>query len=173
MQRKTTFLFAGGLGVVLVGCSVLAQQPKAAGYVQTLQPVVIEGVPKPTQYPTDRYSAAICAQERCTITVRVDPQCRISIDPQWIAVSRKFREVVLVFEMRDSPGFSFPKNATPWKPRPGETQSPFGDSTLLRDGTIHEIVFRNTPNPPRDYAINVARGAEVCGTLDPPVMPDF
>ena len=88
--NKTTFAMSA-LGLLLTGCSALAQQtpPRAYAGNQVLKPVRIVDVPPATKHPVERYSAANCTEPRCHFTVRVTGDCQISLDPQWMAISRR------------------------------------------------------------------------------------
>lgn len=174
MHNKTTFA-ASALGLLLLGCSVLAQQgspPIASPSNQTLQPVKIEGVPSATKHPIERYSAAHCLETRCYFTVRVDRDCKISLDPQWMAVSRRNKMVTLVWELKESPGFSFAPDPILNKPRPEDKDNPFQAVKRIAEGNVVEVAFPNNPGHERDYGIRIAKGGTICGVLDPPIMPD-
>jgi hypothetical protein len=178
MAHKKFGYFVGALLFVLAGCSVLEPQarppspkPQAAGVNQALKPVQIVGVPPATQAPIDRYSAALCVDTRCVFTVRVSADCQISLDPQWMGISRRYKDVTLVWELKDSPGFEFATDAIVNKPRAEDTNNPFAALRQFR-GNLVEVQFKNTPGHVSDYAINITRGGAVCGTLDPPVIPD-
>jgi hypothetical protein len=169
MQNRTTFL-AGALGLLLLGCSVLAQYPSPPN--QTLKPVKIEGVPAATKHPIERYSVGNCLEKRCYFTVRVDHDCQISLDPQWMGISRRNKEVTLVWEIKDSTGFTFAQDPILNKPRPEDKDNPFRAVKRLADGNVVEVAFQNNPGHARDYGIKIQKGTTVCGVLDPPVYPD-
>jgi len=168
MSNRKTLFTAGALAYLLMGCSALAQQPPAGN--QVLKPVRIEGVPVATKHPIDRYSVGNCLETRCHFTVRVSGDCQISLDPQWMGVSKRNKEVTVVWELRDSPGYTFPPDAIFNKPRPGDTINKFAD-LRVKDNVV-EVPFKNVPGHVDEYGIKIAKDGKVCGTLDPPIIPD-
>jgi hypothetical protein len=171
MSTRKTLFAAGVLAYLLMGCSALAQQPRTTGN-QVLKPVKIEGVPVATNHPIDRYSVGNCLETRCYFTVRVNADCQISLDPQWMGVSKRNKEVTIVWQLKDSPGFTFAPSAIFNKPRLGDTADPFAGMRVLK-GDLVEVPFKNVPGHVNEYGINIAKGGVVCGTLDPPILPDI
>lgn len=172
MPSKKMIFATGALGYLLMGCTVLAQQtPRPSTGTQVLQPVRIADVPPATNHPIARYSAALCTEVRCNFTVRVSADCQISLDPQWMGISRRNKEVTIVWELKDSPDFTFATDAIFNKPRVGDTVNPFAALKVLRGNTV-EVQFKNTPGHVNEYGIKIAKGGTICRTLDPPIIPD-
>ena len=169
MSNRNMLFTAGALATLLMGCTALAQQP---GGNQVLKPVKIEGVPVATKHPVDRYSVGNCLETRCYFTVRVNADCQIALDPQWMGISKRNKDVTIVWELKDSPGFTFAKDAVFNKPRPGDTVNPFAGVRLLKDDVV-EMPYKNVPGHASEYGLRIAKGGAVCGTLDPPILPDI
>jgi hypothetical protein len=129
--------------------------------------VKIEGV-QPDAEPKLRYSAAICLEQRCNFSVRVSGDCHISLDPEWMAIATKLNAVTLVFTLRDSPGYSLKGMPVHDKAR-GE----FFRTQRVRGDDVVEVNIANHFEKVKQYALEVRKGNDVCGRLDPPIIPDL
>jgi hypothetical protein len=167
-MNKRSLVLAAVTTVAMLGCAV-AQQPSRDPPGKPLKPLSTTSGP----YPQDRYSAAFCARDRCSITVTVNEKCEISVDPQWMGISSKITSPMLNWILKAPPGFSFPEDAIFDKPDRSTLKDPF---QVDRSTTPDNFVIRlRTARAPAifQYGIKVKRGDQVCEILDPPVIVDM
>jgi hypothetical protein len=165
-MNKKVMLFAGAFTSALLGCATAQQTPpRPAG--KLLKPV--STVPGP--YPQDRYSAAYCERDRCTITVTVNEKCEITVDPQWMGISPKVAAPILDWSLKAGPGFSFEIYE---KPGPeGTVSGGFRFDAATRPDLITAKVLKAKAPAVYNYGIKAKKGGTVCEVLDPPVIVDM
>jgi hypothetical protein len=146
--------------------------PRPGSGAQKITPVELKNVPPTNAYPSERFSLAVCAQSTCNLTVRVAAPCEISVDPQFMALSRTLKQVTLVYTM-ETAGYEFGPDAIQYKPRPGETSNPLADVKRSRAPNQIAVVLKNNPAHVLDYGIQITQSGKPCGVLDPGVIPDY
>lgn len=137
---------------------------------QQLKPLAQKG----ELYPQDRFTAAWCAAAECHFTVKVDANCVISLDPQWMGVQRK-KVTTLIWHLVAPSGFTFATDgALPFKAEsaPGANEE-FGKEELRKDNTIVQRLDKNTKAGTYHYKIRIFRKGVLCGELDPPVVNEM
>jgi hypothetical protein len=138
---------------------------------QHLVPIQIVGATmKVPPYPSDRFSIALCDQAKCNFTVTVQGDCQISLDPQYMAVSRNQHIVTLVYTLEAPAGFTLAEIRD--KPRNPHDPSPFEPGSGA-GSTVLQVAFRNNPAHGREYGVVVLKNGTECGVLDPGVIPDY
>jgi hypothetical protein len=161
MRRITTIV---ALAVVLSANLALGQS------IQKLKPLAQTG----EYYPQERFSAAWCALAECHFVVKVDANCVISLDPQWMGVQRK-KVATLIWHLAAPSGFTFATDGSvPFKPEsaPGGNEE-FGKEDLRKDNTIVQRLDKNTKAGTYHYKIRIFKDGRLCGEVDPPVINEM
>jgi hypothetical protein len=162
---KTRILAVLGAALVgLIGC-VSAQMSGGGQQVQKPYQVV------PGPHPQERYLAGLCKERTCVSTVTVTDRCEITVDPQWMAIARENANPLLEWRLVAPPGFSFGTETIFYKPRRPEEGNPFRIERATEKVVTVQYSARDAFV--RHYGIRILKDGKVCGTLDPPVMPDY
>lgn len=182
MQLMKAFAL-GGTVIVLAACSAfdghgggpgMRNWPPYPGVKQNVAPVGRGS----GGYPEERYSFAICDAGTCNFSVGVASGCKISLDPQYLAIRRGTPLIhTLVFNLVTTGPYSFNTNmadAIAWDLDVGSGQQ--APTTLSATATQVKVEFKNTPNT-RRYKFGIpivdTNNGQVCGFLDPGVIPDL
>ena len=148
-------------------------KPGPFAFDQKLDPVEIKGV-TPIADPKRRFSMAICTQSPCNLTVYVDAQCNITLDPQYMGLryASPSMDFELVFTLKSYNNHRFAQGSPPI-----ETKDAGGNNPVLsvKSNDQVSITFKNAQQARRfiyGIAIEDASG-KPCGKLDPGVIPDL
>lgn len=115
--------------------------------------------------PVNERRALFCPKDPCTVTVSVDANCKVRVDPYYLVMAG---EGNMTIEWHITEG-TFAPNPIRWKQRTAESVFvPSGKSSETR------VAFTNNRTiGVFNYGITVRRGDKTCPELDPTGINDW
>jgi hypothetical protein len=143
---------------VLAGCSLFPREPES------------KGTPTTSAFKSEGSTYKCFEKERCRVTVVVTAcsATGITTEPYTLRVTRRLRDVPIVWTLRAPPGFTFAKEAVFFKNEDLAAKQ----FTASKSGS-HEFVWRDANTTPGrfPYGIKLRHEGKDC-VLDPIVIND-
>lgn len=115
----------------------------------------------------EKRGAHFCPRDRCTVTVTVDENCTVSVDPYYLVMAGK-EDMKIVWRI-DGPG-TFAPNPIRWKQAAAGEVFKFSRA----ESSATQITFTNRRTIGLfNYAVTVRRGDKTCPELDPTAINDM
>ena len=147
-MRKNVLLMV--LLLATAGCACLSgvQAPHARGQ----------------QQPPEKRKAEFCPKEVCTVTVNVDKECRVTVDPYYLVMAGK-GNMKITWKIE---GGTFVRDSIRWK------QPAAGEVFKLSKSSEKEVTFTNNRQIGLfNYGVTVTNGDKTCTELDPTGINDM